>query len=200
MKPFMKWSAFLILGTFLLSACSEQTATKESVNRDIETKVNYESEPKNTEAELHEEEPKEVSMEELDKESVDETAVIDWELALKELASEGSSKTEKADAAERLARDYKPNDDELADFQKFIVDEFKSGKYLADSGNDAYMLSNIFRSVVVNRSIEESQPISEFAYDFYQNSKFVYRGADTVDSDSVKSNEEQMNKSLQEIK
>lgn len=200
MKPFMKWSAFLIFGTLLLSACSEQTATRESVNQDIETKVNYESEPKKTEAELDEEKPNEESAEEPDEASVDETAVIDWETALEELAADDSSKTEKADAAERLAKDYKPSNDELADFQKFIVDEFKSGKYLADSGNDGYMLSNIFRSVVVNRSIEESQPISEFAYDFYQNSKYVYRGADTADSDSVKSNEEQMNKSLQEIK
>lgn len=199
MKSNTKWSAALVVGTLLLSACSEQTATKESANQDIQTKVNYESTTNKTDAELNDDEPSEVPAEASVEESVNETADIDWEAALKELASDDSSKTEKADAAERLARDYTASDDEIAVFQEFIVDEFKSKRYLAESDNDIYMLSNIFKSVVVNRSIKESHPISQFAYDFYQNSKYVYRGADIIDSDSVKSNEQQMNKSLQKI-
>lgn len=203
MKSNMKWSVVLISGILLLSACSEQTATKETVNQDIEAKVNYESGTNKTDTVSNEDEQNEVPTEESVEDSVEvsvnEPAVIDWETALEELASDNSSKTEKADAAERLARDYTPSEDEIASFQKFIVDEFKTKRYLAESDNDMYILSNIFRSVVVNRSIKESQPFSEFAYDFYQNSKYVYRGADTIDSDSVKSNEEQMNKSLQRI-
>jgi len=42
--------------------------------------------------------------------------------------------------------------------------------------------------------------MKDFAFDYLQNMKYTYRGADTVDSESVKSNEEQMNKALKEIK
>ncbi|CDN41255.1 hypothetical protein BN871_AD_00100 [Paenibacillus sp. P22] len=68
--------------------------------------------------------------------------------------------------------------------------------------NDSYMLTNIFKSVVIEKHYDDAKatPIDRFAFDFYQNTKYTYRGADAVDSDSVKSNEEQMDKSLSKIK
>ncbi len=132
---------------------------------------------------------------------VEETA-SDWKASLAEIIKEDSSPTEKADAVELLARDYNPGDEELKEFEKYIVKEFRTGKYLQDPENAEYMLSNLFKSVVVERSYDDSEnePIDKFAFDFYQNTKYVYRGADAPDSDDVKENEAQMNKALSDIK
>lgn len=99
------------MGFLQLSACSEQTATKEYANQDIETKDPYESETNKTDTVSKEDEQNEVPTEDSVEVSVNEPAVIDWETALEELVSDHSSKTEKADAAERLARDYTSSED-----------------------------------------------------------------------------------------
>ncbi|QCT03792.1 hypothetical protein E6C60_3081 [Paenibacillus algicola] len=220
MKPFMKLSVALFLAVIVTTACSDTPETKEPTSTNIVSNVNNESkneaesEPdekktdeeseSNQKPDVEEEKPKEPVKQpakEPVKEPVKEKSNDNaWEVDLKKIASEDSSKTEKADAAEMLARAYKPSDAELDDFQKYIVYEFKNNRYLADSDNDGYMLGNIFRSVVLNRSLQESHPASQFAYDFYQNSKYVYRGAETPESESVKSNEEQMNDNMRKIK
>ena len=61
------------------------------------------------------------------------------------------------------------------------------------------MLENIFKSQVVEQFYDGDEPMKEFAFDFWQNSKYVYRGVDTPDSAAVKSNEEQMDKALAEM-
>lgn len=45
----------------------------------------------------------------------------------------------------------------------------------------------------------ENLPLDSFAFDFYQNTKYVYRGVDAVDSESVLANEHQMNKAILKI-
>lgn len=130
------------------------------------------------------------------KEETPEQAKVDWKASIKELAGSDQSETEKADAAEKLARDYKPSAEEITEFQTHIVESFISGEYLKDSTNAEYMLSNIFQSVVVERQADEAQAMKKYAYDYYQNTKYVFRGAETPDSESVKSNEEQMTKAI----
>ncbi|PYE52477.1 hypothetical protein HUB98_26580 [Paenibacillus barcinonensis] len=125
-----------------------------------------------------------------------EQPAVNWESSIKDLAATDQSETEKADAAEVLARAYKPSSEELKNFQTHIIEAFTSGEYLKDSTNAEYMLSNIFQSVVVERQADEAQAMKKYAQDFYQNTKYVYRGAETPDSESVKSNEEQMTNAI----
>lgn len=40
------------------------------------------------------------------------------------------------------------------------------------------MLTNIFKSTVVEQNYAGGEPIKEFAFEFYQNTKYTYRGAD----------------------
>lgn len=125
----------------------------------------------------------------------------DWKSDIDAIAKSQKTETEKFDEVSKLARVYQPSQEELKEFESFIVAEFKSGKYLKDVKNPVYMLSNIFRSTVVERQYDdkEKQPIDTFALDFLQNTKYTFRG-EAVNSDSVKSNESQMKKALEKIK
>jgi hypothetical protein len=124
-----------------------------------------------------------------------------WESDVDEIAKSKKTETEKFDEISKLARIYQPSQQELKDFESIIIAEFKNGKYLKDVKNHKYMLSNVFRSTVVERQYDdkEKQPIDAFALDFLQNTKNTYRG-EAVSSASVKSNEEQMKKTLAQIK
>lgn len=70
-----------------------------------------------------------------------------------------------------------------------------------DISNHRYMLENIFKSQVVENYYkdEKQNPMQSFAFDFWQNSKYNYRGVDTMTSESTLSNEKQMDKALSEI-
>ncbi|MNC14938.1 hypothetical protein D3C75_627300 [compost metagenome] len=100
---------------------------------------------------------------------------------------------------EALARDYKPQSEELIDFFFYLGNEFANYNYLLQIDNDEYMLTNIFKSVLVEKHAQNKH-LKDFAYNFYQNTKYTYRGVDAVDSDSVISNEEQMTNSFLQIK
>lgn len=127
-------------------------------------------------------------------------ADISWQDKVKEVAAMEGNETEKADAIERYARNYQATDDELKEFEDYIIQEYKAGNYIMDISNHEYMLTNIFKSLVVERSIsDETNPIKNFAFDFYQNCKYNYRGVDNMTSESTLSNEEQMNKALEEM-
>jgi hypothetical protein len=138
-----------------------------------------------------------------EEESKEETKQIDWQAQLKDIAKSEGTPTEKATNIELLARQYAKTvaADEVSEFANYIVSEYKDKNYLHDINDSTYMLTNIFKSVVVEKYYDDEalQPIDKFAFDFYQNTKYTYRGADAVDSDSVKSNENQMDKALKEI-
>lgn len=122
-----------------------------------------------------------------------------WDSSLKRIAQSDSTPTKKADATEALARAYKPSDLELLDFNSSLVEEYTSQNYLANIEDAEYMLTNIFKSVVVQNNHKDGEPIKDFAFDFYQNTKNTFLGTETIDSDSIKTNEAQMNKALKKI-
>lgn len=101
---------------------------------------------------------------------------------------------------EVLAKAYSPSPEELMDFESQVVEEYNAGNYLAHTGDAGYMLTNLFKAVVVEGKHADGEPIKDFAFDFYQNTKYTYRGIEAVDSDSVKANEAQMDKALAEMK
>ena len=139
-------------------------------------------------------EEKIVVEEETDEEETVETTApvaLTWQFEKDEIEN-----PEKYDAVVLYAREYQATEEEVKEFEKYIIAEYQSKNYLADITNAEYMLSNIFRANVIQRSYDDNAPVSKFAFDFEQNTKYTYRGADAVDSESVKSNESQMDKSL----
>ncbi|WNS78792.1 hypothetical protein RRU94_02275 [Domibacillus sp. DTU_2020_1001157_1_SI_ALB_TIR_016] len=67
--------------------------------------------------------------------------------------------------------------------------------------NAEYMLGNIFKSEVVENHYKNSQqdPVDAFAFDFWQNTKYVYCSVDAPVGQPVQVNEEQMDKALPKI-
>lgn len=123
---------------------------------------------------------------------------VSWEDEVKKIADNVDlSKTQKFDDVSMFARDYAPTEQDIENFEITILNAYSSGEYLADIDNDLYMLSNIFMADVIERSYDDKliDPMDQFALDFLQNSKYVYRGVDAVDSESVIENERQMDKS-----
>lgn len=126
---------------------------------------------------------------------------ITWEEKVKDVAATDGTETEKFDAISMYAKDYKPTEDEIAEFEEDIIKEYKDGKYIMDISNHEYMLGNIFKADVIQKYYDDSEqnPMESFAFDFYQNSKYNYRGIDNRTSESTLSNERQMDKILAEI-
>ncbi len=126
--------------------------------------------------------------------------ITSWEDKVKEVAAADGTETEKFDEISLYANDYEPSVDEVKEFEQYIINEYKNKKYLEDISNHEYMLSNIFKSQVVEEYYEEGNPIKDFAFDFWQNSKYNYRGVENSTSGSTISNEQQMDKALEKIK
>jgi len=120
----------------------------------------------------------------------------DWKVQVKDIAGSDKSETEKFDEVSKLAMEYSLTDQELKEFEDSIVNEYKTNNYLKDIHNDEYMLTNIFKSTAIDEHYSSSTPIKEFAFDFLQNTKYTYRGAEVVGSQFVLANEDQMNDSL----
>jgi len=120
----------------------------------------------------------------------------DWKVQVKDIAGSDKSETEKFDEVSKLAMEYSLTDQELKEFEDSIVNEYKTNNYLKDIHNDEYMLTNIFKSTAIDEHYSSSTPIKEFAFDFLQNTKYTYRGAEVVGSQFVLANEKQMNDSL----
>lgn len=125
---------------------------------------------------------------------------VSWESAIGQIAQSDTEPTQKADAVEVLAKAYSPSPEELTDFESQVVEEYNAGNYLAHIEDAGYMLTNLFKAVVVEGKHTDGEPIKDFASAFYQNTKNTFIGAEAAGSDSVKENESQMDKALTEIK
>lgn len=168
----------------VLAACGSEDTSKEDTGSE------------NTDSQ------QETSNEESTDETTQETeTTVDWATQVADIANGDGSETEKFDQVSSLAMDYSPTDEELETFGDDIINEYKNGTYLSEITNHEYMLKNIFKAQVVDNAFEdnEQEPLDSFAFDFLQNSKYTYRGVDAVDSQSVQSNEKQMDDALAQI-
>ena len=120
-----------------------------------------------------------------------------WEEEINEIANNNDPANEKFYTLEKYMMNYQANDEEVKKFKNDIINNYKSGKYLSEIENHARMLTNIFKSYIVEKNSDGA--LADFAFDYHQNLKYTYRGADEVDSEAVKANEDQMNKALREI-
>ncbi|MGE6551318.1 hypothetical protein ACQKFK_20585, partial [Bacillus mycoides] len=89
--------------------------------------------------------------------------------------------------------------DEIKTFGDEIIKEYTNKTYIKDVSNHEYMLKNIFKSEVVERNASE-KPLKDFAFDFWQNSKYNYRGVENTTSSATQENERQMDKALSKMK
>jgi hypothetical protein len=185
---------FAALFVVVLAACGSEDTSKEDSGakntdskQESSNKVSTEDTTEETETAVVEEEPEETT--------------VDWDTQVSDIANADGSETEKFDQVSSLAMDYSPTDEELETFSDDIVNEYKNGTYLSDITNHEYMLKNIFKAQVVDSAFEdnEQEPLDSFAFDFLQNTKYSYRGVDAVDSQSVQSNEKQMEDALTQI-
>ncbi|PEC73787.1 hypothetical protein CON25_09180 [Bacillus thuringiensis] len=123
------------------------------------------------------------------------TASSQWKSKIIEIASNNKTPNEKFDEISRYAHSYKPTKDEIKTFGDEIIKEYTNKTYIKDVSNHEYMLTNIFKSEVVERNASE-KPLKDFAFDFWQNSKYNYRGVENATSSATQANERQMDKAL----
>ncbi|PEC29051.1 hypothetical protein [Bacillus thuringiensis] len=123
------------------------------------------------------------------------TASSQWKSKIIEIASSNKTPNEKFDEISRYAHSYKPTKDEIKTFGDEIIKEYTNKTYIKDVSNHEYMLTNIFKSEVVERNASE-KPLKDFAFDFWQNSKYNYRGVENATSSATQANERQMDKAL----
>ncbi|MGN4811763.1 hypothetical protein ACTFSP_30430 [Bacillus cereus group sp. MYBK108-2] len=126
------------------------------------------------------------------------TTSSQWKSKITEIASSNKTPNEKFDEISRYAHSYKPTKDEIKTFGDEFIKEYTNKTYIKDVSNHEYMLTNIFKSEVVERNASE-KPLKDFAFDFWQNSKYNYRGVETVTSSATQANERQMEKALSKM-
>ncbi|MCM3216713.1 hypothetical protein ABER75_11470 [Niallia taxi] len=188
MKKNLLMTLLLAISMLLVACGSDEVTEKTSTTKEETTKTEKTTDNSTDEKKVEE-----------NTETTDEN--ISWEDKVKKIASSDGSETEKHDEVVTYARDYKATDEELKDFESYIIQEYKNQNYLKDVTNNEYMLENIFKAFVIDYSYEDSQasPMQDFAFDFLQNTKYNYRGAETADSESTLANEDQMNSALEEM-
>ncbi|MGE0976259.1 hypothetical protein [Bacillus cereus] len=126
------------------------------------------------------------------------TASSQWKSKITEIASSNKTPNEKFDEISKYAHSYKPTKDEIKTFGDEIIKEYTNKTYIKDVSNHEYMLTNIFKSEVVERNASE-KPLKDFAFDFWQNSKYNYRGVENTTSSATQANERQMEKALSKM-
>lgn len=184
------FSTALILSLALAACGNEDSAedvkeNEEKTSEDQQTKTNY-SEEVNSDVE----ETTEVGTEHA-------TESIGWEEKIKEIASNDGAASDKFYELETFLMEYEASAEEIATFKSDIVEDYKSGTYLSELDNHERMLTNIFKSYFVEKNSEGA--LKDFAFDYYQNLKYAYRGVDSPESEAVKANEDQMNEALEQI-
>jgi hypothetical protein len=157
--------------------------------------------PNNNDKDVKEDKPK--TEQKADK-PVDAPVAKDWKVAIKEIAATSKdadvSNSGRYDDVMKLAKANPiKSQDDLIKYLSDIVGEYEEKKYLATPENHEYMLTNMYKAAAISEIAEEGKPAGDFAFDFLQNVKYVYRGVDAPDSDAIKANEAQMDKALAEI-
>lgn len=160
-----------LASALLLAACSDDEATPEKS------------------------EPIEAVDEKEEVEVVEETKT--WNESLDEIINSSDAPSDKFYALEKVMMDAEVDEADVESFKQDILTAYKGKTYLADPTNDSVMLNHIFKSYIVEQN--ETDAWKDFAFDFHQNVKYVYRGVDGPESEAVKANESQMDKVINNL-
>lgn len=124
----------------------------------------------------------------------DEKPVVEakkpWNESLEEIINSSDAPSDKFYALEKVMMDAEVAESDIESFKNDILTAYKEKTYIADPTNDSVMLNYIFKSYIVEQN--ETDSWNDFAFDFHQNVKYVYRGVDGPESEAVKANEAQM--------
>lgn len=120
-----------------------------------------------------------------------------WTESFEEIINSSDAPSDKFYSLETVMMDAEVSEDDVKSFKQEILSAYKEKRYLSNPTDDEIMLNLIFKSYIVEQNAENEW--KDFAFDFHQNVKYVYRGAETPESDSVKSNEEQMDKIINKL-
>lgn len=160
-----------LVSAIILGACSDEEATPEKS------------------------EPIEAIDEKEEVEVVEETKP--WNESLEEIINSSDAPSDKFYALEKVMMDAEVTEAEVESFKQEILTAYIEKTYLADPTNDSLMLNYIFKSYIVEQN--ETDAWKDFAFDFHQNVKYVYRGVDGPESEAVKANEVQMDKVINNL-
>lgn len=158
------------LSALLLAACGDETKEEPKVETAVDTTVN-------------------------DSEPVEDKKT--WNESLEEIINSSDAPSDKFYSLETFMMDAEVSEDDVTSFKQDILSAYKDKTYLSNPTDDEVMLNLIFKSYIVEQNVEGEW--KDFAFDFHQNVKYVYRGAETPESDGVKSNEEQMDKVINDL-
>ena len=129
---------------------------------------------------------------ETEEDEIIEETPLSWGEQITVLAVNLDTAADKFYALEKYMLDYKATPHEINLFKAELLSSYKDGNYLAEPTNDELMLTRIFQSYIIENHMKESE-WKQFAFDYFQNVKNVYRAVDVPGSDAVKANEQQMN-------
>lgn len=149
-------------------------------------------------AQAAEEAAKEAEKEAAKRAEEEKKAANSWEAKIAELAKNADRPADKFYALETYMMDYSYSAKEVEQFKADIIADYTSGTYLSDITNDERMLTNIFKGYIVEKG-SSNVAMKDFAFDYFQNMKYTYRGVDAVDSNAVKANESQMDRALSQM-
>lgn len=158
------------LSALLLTACGDETKEEPKFEETADTTIN-------------------------DSEPVEEKKT--WNESLEEIINSSDAPSDKFYSLETVMSNAEVSEDDIKSFKQEILSSYKDKTYLSNTTDDETMLNLIFKSYIVEQN--EENEWKDFAFDFHQNVKYVYRGAETPDSDSVKSNEAQMDKVISKL-
>lgn len=218
-KPFYKkWWFITIVVLLLLSVIgntlgepTNNSATDDTVaqkaadtkEKDVEEKAASEQKAKeeSTEKEAREAEEKteQNAKDEAEKATKDKAQnSSEWLITIEGIAQNNDGVADKFYSLEKYMMGYEPSKDEVNTFKENILTLYKNGSYLATPTENVTMLTLIFQSYIVEQN--SNKEWKDFAFDFHQNVKYVYRGVDAPNSDAVKANERQMDKVINKLK
>lgn len=120
-----------------------------------------------------------------------------WNESLEEIINSSDAPSDKFYALEKVMMEVDVAESDIESFKQDILTAYKEKTYIADPTNDSVMINFIFKSYMVEQN--ETAAWKDFAFDFYQNTKYVYRGVDAPDSDAVKANEAQIDKVINNL-
>ena len=123
--------------------------------------------------------------------AVQDFATGDWAARVAEIAASDTSPTEKHDAVIWLSDEFVMDEAAIAQQLEYIVGEFRSGDYITRLTEEEYAVTNMFIALTLEQSASDPE-VAGLAFDFFQNTKYVYRGVDAPGSEPVLANERQI--------
>lgn len=108
------------------------------------------------------------------------------------------SKTAKFESVMLMIQDVELTEKEVLNYTKYLLKEHEQDVYIKKLENEEYALKNIAISYLVSNSTS-NRAVDAFAFDFHQNSKYIYRGVDTPTSHDTMENKYQLDKNRIEV-